>query len=80
METHEAIKNRLLELMNTYDINEHQLALSSAVPQKTINSIFNDKSINTGILTIKKICDSFGITLREFFSTAEIDELEQEIK
>ena len=32
------------------------------------------------IITIKKFCDGLDITLGEFFSTPEFDELEQEIK
>ena len=32
------------------------------------------------ILTIKKFCDGLEITLGEFFSTPEFDNLEQEIK
>lgn len=32
------------------------------------------------IITIKKFCDGLDITLGEFFSTKEFDNLEQEIK
>ncbi len=32
------------------------------------------------ITTIKKLCDGLEITLGEFFSTPEFDNLEQEIK
>ena len=32
------------------------------------------------IVTIKKFCDGLNITLGEFFSTKEFDNLEQEIK
>ena len=35
---------------------------------------------DVSIVTIKKFCDGLGITLGEFFSTVEFDELEQEIK
>ena len=73
MDTHSAVVQRIKSLMKEHDWNEHQLSLDAAVPQKTINSIFHDKSKNTGIITIKKICDSFGITLGEFFSSPEFD-------
>ena len=46
----------------------------------TISDIMNGVTKNPGILTIKKLCDGFGITLGEFFSTKEFDNLEQEIK
>ena len=31
-------------------------------------------------VTIKKLCDGFDISLSEFFTTPEFEELEQEIK
>ena len=42
--------------------------------------IFVNKSKSPEIATIKKICDGLVITLGEFFSTKEFDDLEQEIK
>jgi transcriptional regulator with XRE-family HTH domain len=50
------------------------------VPQATIKSILNGESQNPGIVTIKKLCDGFDISLSEFFTTPEFEELEQEIK
>ena len=52
----------------------------SAVPQATVKSFLNGESKNPGAVTLKKLCDGFEITLGEFFSTPEFDELEQEIK
>ena len=46
----------------------------------TVYSMLNTKSKNPGIVNIKKLCDGFNITLGEFFSTPEFDNLEQEIK
>ena len=80
MDTHEVVIDRIRNLMNERGWTENKLATESAVPQKTINSIFNHKSVNTGILTIKKLCDAFEITLGEFFTTKEFDNLEQEIQ
>jgi len=34
---------------------------------------------NPGIVTLKKLCDGFEITLAEFFDTKEFNELEQEL-
>ena len=50
------------------------------VPQATVKSILNGESQNPGTVTIKKLCDGLEITLGEFFSTPEFNELEQEIK
>jgi len=35
---------------------------------------------DVSIITIKKLCDGLDLTLGEFFSTPQFDELEQEIK
>jgi len=45
-----------------------------------IYSILGEKSKSPEVATIKKICDGLEITLGEFFSTPEFDNLEQEIK
>ena len=37
------------------------------VPPSTIYSMLNAKSKNPGIVTIQKLCDGLGISLREFF-------------
>lgn len=80
MNTREAIANRILELCKEQKITPNKLSTISAVPQGTIKSILNGESQNPGSVTIKKLCDGFEITLGEFFSTPEFDELEQEIK
>ena len=61
-------------------ITPNGLSNIAAVPQATIKSILNGESQNPGIVTIKKLCDGFEITLGEFFSTPEFDSLEQEIQ
>jgi len=42
--------------------------------------MLNEKSQNPGVVSIKKICDGLGISIREFFDTDLFDNLEQEIK
>ena len=58
----------------------HKLAIESAVAPSSIKNILYGKSKNPGIVTIKMLCDGFGITLIEFFDTPEFANLEQEIK
>ena len=74
------IKNRILQLCKERNITISKLATLSAVSPSSIKSIFYGKSMNPKILTFKKLCDGLDITLGEFFSTPEFDELEQEIK
>lgn len=80
MTTQETIGKRIRELCKQRNLTPNGLANLSAVPQATIKSILNGESQNPGTITIKKLCDAFDITLGEFFSTNEFDELEQEIK
>ena len=80
IDTRSTIANRIKELCHERNITPNKLSTISAVPQATIKSILNGESNNPGVITIKKLCDGFEITLGEFFSTKEFDELEQEIK
>lgn len=79
MNTREVVAARILELCKMRGITPNGLSIIAAVPQATIKSILNGESKNPGVVTIKKLCDGFDITLGEFFSTPEFDELEQEI-
>lgn len=78
MNTREAAA-RILALCRERSITPNGLSNIAAVPQATIKSILNGESRNPGVVTIKKLCDGFEITLDEFFSTPEFDGLDQEI-
>lgn len=80
MDTYTAVKNRLLTLLEEKHMSIHKLSTEAAVSPSTIKNILYGKSINPGIVTLKMLCDGFGITLTEFFNTEEFAELEQEIK
>ncbi len=80
MNTITAVKNRVLALCGERGISINKLATLSALPPSSIKNILYGKSQNPKIVTIKKLCDAFEITLGEFFSTPEFDGLEQEIK
>jgi len=80
MDTRKAIAARIIQLCKERNITPNGLSNIAAVPQSTIKSILNGESKNPGSVTIKKLCDGFEITLGEFFSTPEFDNLEQEIK
>lgn len=80
MDTREAIANRIRQLCREHSITPNKLAALSAVSQSTVKSILNGESKNPGTVTLKKLCDGLEITLGEFFSTSEFDELEQEIQ
>lgn len=80
MNAKEAVAKRIIELCEERDIAINALANISGVSPSTIYSMLNEKSKNPGIVSLKKICDGFDISLRQFFDSKIFDDLEQEIK
>lgn len=80
VKTIDVIKNRILNLCEEHNLTINALAEISALPPSSLKNILYGKSKNPQILTIKLICDGLGITLGDFFSTTEFDNLEQEIE
>ena len=80
MDTYTTVKNRILQLLGERKMSIHKLAMESAVAPSSIKNILYGKSQNPGIVTIKMLCDGFGITLIEFFDTDDFRNLEQEIR
>lgn len=74
----EAVAHRLSELMDQKNLTMNGLALISAVPPSTVKNIFYGKSKNTGVVTIKLLCDGMGITVTEFFDSSIFRELDVE--
>lgn len=79
MDTRKAIANRLLSLCEEKNLSVNTLARVSAVPPSTLKNIINGGSKNTGIVTLKKLCDGLEISLYDFFNTDTFKTLEQEI-
>lgn len=80
MDTQQAVALRIRQLCKERCLTPNAISNISGISQSTVKSILNGESKNPGIASIKKLCDGFGITLGEFFSTPEFDELEQEIR
>lgn len=80
MNTKEAVAARIVELCRENNIATNALANLSGVSPSTVYSMLNEKSQNPGVVSLKKLCDGFDITLREFFNSPIFDDLEQEIK
>ena len=80
MDTYTVVKNRILSLCKEYNITINKLATKSGIPASTLKNILYEKSQNPGVVTIKMLCDGLGISITEFFDTAEFRKLEQEIK
>ena len=80
MDTYTTVKNRILNLCEEKRMTINKLATESGVAPSTIKNILYGKSRNSGIVTLKMLCDGLGITIVDFFSTEEFNNLEQEIK
>ena len=80
MGTREAIAQRIEELCKTRGITINALSYRAGVSNSTIRDIFYKRSLNPGIVTIKKLCDGLDITLAQFFNTDTFKKLEQELK
>ncbi len=78
MNTYIDTKNRLLFLLEQYHMSIHALAIKSGVAPSTIKNILYGKSQNPGIVTIKMLCDGFGISIYDFFNTQDFKSIEPE--
>lgn len=79
MDVKDAIVKRFEELCKERNIKINELANISGVTPSTAYSMMDKSRRDISIKTIKKFCDGLEITLGEFFSTEEFDNLEQEI-
>ncbi|MBE6773000.1 MAG: helix-turn-helix transcriptional regulator [Ruminococcaceae bacterium] len=80
MSVKDVVAKRFEELCKERNIKINELANLSGVTPSTAYSMMDSKRRDISIITIKKFCDGLDITLGEFFSTSEFDNLEQELK
>ena len=80
MGIYEFVVKRIYQLCRERGITPNALSYMAGVSQSTIKSILGGESKNPGVVTLKKICDGFDITLIEFFDTEEYRDVEQELK
>ena len=77
MSVKDVVANRIRDLCKVSGIKTNELANISGVTPSTVYSLLDERRRDVSI--IKKLCDGLGITLGQFFSTPEFDDLEQEI-
>lgn len=78
MTAQEAVRNRILQLCGERNITINKLATLAALPPSSVKNILYGRSQNPKLLTVKLICDGLGITLSEFFDSADFDGLDAE--
>ncbi len=80
MSVKDVVAERFKHLCEERHIKINELANISGVTPSTAYSMLDNSRRDISITTIKKFCDGLEITLGEFFSTPEFDNLEQEIQ
>ncbi len=80
MSVKDVVAYRFKKLCEERNIKINELANISGVTPSTAYSMMDKSRRDVSITTIKKFCDGLEITLGEFFSTTEFDDLEQEIR
>ena len=80
MNAKDAVALRMQNLCAAKNIAVNALANQCGVPPSTIYSMLNTKSQNPGVVSIQKICDGLGISLRDFFNDPLFEGLEQVIQ
>lgn len=74
----EATNLRINELRKQRRLTEYALIYQTGMPPSTVKSILHGKSMNPGIVNIKKIAEGLEVTMREFYDSDIFDELEPE--
>ena len=80
MTVKDAVVLRFQQICDQRGIKTNELANISGVTPSTVYSMMDVSRRDLSIITIKKLCDGLDMTLGEFFSSPEFDDLEQEIK
>lgn len=68
MHTEQYIPLRLSELCKKHGYTKYRLSQLTGMSQTALAKIFSGNSVPT-IQTLEKICDAFGISLAQFFTT-----------
>lgn len=67
MKISEAMSEKILKLCDERNISVNKLATICCLTQSTVQNIVECNSNNPKLLTIVRICDGLGITLKDFF-------------
>lgn len=67
MKISDATSKKLLKICKERNLSINKLATISCLTQSTVQNIVEGNSNNPKLLTIVRICDGLGISLKEFF-------------
>ena len=75
MELWEAVVTRIWELSRERGISPNELAERAGITQTTMYNMMTGKNKNPTVTTIFRICSGLSITLEEFFSGEDFQEV-----
>ncbi len=77
MKAQDMLVERINNLCKERRMSYYALSYESAVPMTTLMHIVDKTTMNPGVLTIGKLCDGLGITLKEFFDSPEFESIDR---
>ena len=80
MRLSDAIIQRIYQLCEERNMTINKASDTAGITQSTVSDIVNGVTKKPTVSTIKKLCDGFEISIREFFNSDLFDNLEQEIR
>lgn len=78
MKLSEAMSRKLNRICIEKNISINKLANISCLTQSTVQNIIDGNSKNPKTLTIVRICDGLGISLKDFFDDKVFDNIDRE--
>ena len=80
MTVKDAVADRFRQICKERNIKPNELANRAGVTPSSVYSMLDPKRREVSVNLVKKLCDGLDMTLGEFFSLPEFDDLEQEIR
>lgn len=78
MKINEVISIKINKICNDRKISVNKLASICCLTQSTVQHLSDGKSKNPKILTIVRICDGLGISLKDFFDDEVFNNIDRE--
>lgn len=75
MNAQEMVIKRIKSLCSQKGIGYDTLSYRSTVPLSVIMHVIDRSMASPGLIVISKLCDGFGITVKDFFDSSEFEEL-----
>lgn len=72
----EAIKLRIIELLDINNLSAYKLSYKGGISPSNISDVLRGKVTEPTISTILHICECANITLKDFFDSKLFDEVE----